>query len=101
VEPNIAPQYLAENPLYGRRASTLRSYAGDTSLPGGKYEPDDRTLEETARREAFEEVKYKVSSFPHILNTISQIGLPPDPQKVPLLCILEPFLAGNHLIVTP
>jgi coenzyme A diphosphatase NUDT7 len=36
---------------------TLRTYAGDTSLPGGKYEPDDRTLEDTARREAYEEVR--------------------------------------------
>jgi 8-oxo-dGTP pyrophosphatase MutT (NUDIX family) len=34
----------------------MRSYAGDTALPGGKYEPGDRSLEETARREAFEEV---------------------------------------------
>ncbi|KAG6868115.1 hypothetical protein C0993_007493 [Termitomyces sp. T159_Od127] len=26
----------------------MRSYAGDTSLPGGKAEPDDRTIEDTA-----------------------------------------------------
>ncbi|KAJ6537858.1 NUDIX hydrolase domain-like protein [Mycena capillaripes] len=70
--------------LLNRRSATLRSYAGDTSLPGGKVDPEDRTIEETARREAFEE-----------------IGLPPDKLKVPLLCILEPFLASNHLIVTP
>ncbi|KAJ7642346.1 NUDIX hydrolase domain-like protein [Mycena polygramma] len=70
--------------LLNRRSSTLRSYAGDTSLPGGKVDPEDRTIEETARREAFEE-----------------IGLPRDKLKVPLLCVLEPFLASNHLIVTP
>ncbi|KAG7097581.1 hypothetical protein E1B28_004918 [Marasmius oreades] len=70
--------------LLSRRSATLRAYAGDTSLPGGKVDPTDRTLEETARREAFEE-----------------IGLPKDREKVPLLCILEPFLAGNQLIVTP
>ncbi|ESK91863.1 hypothetical protein Moror_10475 [Moniliophthora roreri MCA 2997] len=70
--------------LLSRRSSTLRTYAGDTSLPGGKVEPQDRSLEDTARREAFEE-----------------IGLPRDRRKVPLLCILEPFLAGNQLIVTP
>ncbi len=53
----------------------LRNFPGDTSLPGGRYEPGDRTLEDTAvsvvgtinrpltlctfsiqRREAFEEV---------------------------------------------
>ncbi|KAI0076967.1 hypothetical protein K474DRAFT_1181426 [Panus rudis PR-1116 ss-1] len=70
--------------LLSRRASTLRTYAGDTSLPGGKWEPGDANIEWTARREAFEE-----------------IGLPLDRQRVPLLCVLEPFLAGNQLLVTP
>ncbi|KAI0371495.1 hypothetical protein BV20DRAFT_941868 [Pilatotrama ljubarskyi] len=70
--------------LLSRRASSLRTYAGDTALPGGKWEPRDKSIEWTARREAFEE-----------------IGLPLDYKKVPLLCILDPFLAGNRLIVTP
>ncbi|KAF8334822.1 NUDIX hydrolase domain-like protein [Amanita rubescens] len=70
--------------LLSRRSATLRSYAGDTSLPGGKVDLGDKTIEETARREAFEE-----------------IGLPRDGRKVPLLCVLEPFLASNDLIVTP
>ncbi|KAF9528056.1 NUDIX hydrolase domain-like protein [Crepidotus variabilis] len=69
--------------LLSRRSATLRTYAGDTSLPGGKWDPEDRDLEDTARREAYEE-----------------IGLPRDRNKVPLLCILEPFLAAE-LIVTP
>ncbi|KAF8187200.1 NUDIX hydrolase domain-like protein [Pholiota molesta] len=69
--------------LLNRRSSTLRTYAGDTSLPGGKVEPGDRSIEDTARREAFEE-----------------IGIPRDRNKVPLLCVLEPFLAAE-LIVTP
>ncbi|KAL1743746.1 NUDIX hydrolase domain-like protein [Schizophyllum fasciatum] len=70
--------------LLSRRSSTLRTYAGDTSLPGGKVETTDRSFEDTARREAFEE-----------------IGLPPDKQKVVLLCTLDPFLAGNALVVVP
>ena len=44
------------NVCLGRRASGLRTYAGDTSLPGGKWDPEDRNMESTARREAFEEV---------------------------------------------
>lgn len=36
--------------LLNRRASTLRTYAGDTSLPGGKVEPGDKTIEDTAVR---------------------------------------------------
>ncbi|KAJ7638159.1 NUDIX hydrolase domain-like protein [Mycena rosella] len=70
--------------LLNRRSASLRSYAGDTSLPGGKVDPEDRTIEDTARREAFEE-----------------IGLPRNKLKVPLLCILEPFMASNQLVVTP
>jgi len=53
-------------------------------LPGGKYEEGDKSAEDTARREAFEE-----------------IGLPIDRRRTPLLCTLEPFLSGNNLIVTP
>ncbi|KAI0337966.1 hypothetical protein BDW22DRAFT_1363550 [Trametopsis cervina] len=70
--------------LLSQRSSNLRSYSGDTSLPGGKREPNDRNIEWTARREAYEE-----------------IGLPTDKRKVPLLCIMEPFVAGNTLAVTP
>ncbi|THU97257.1 hypothetical protein K435DRAFT_722017 [Dendrothele bispora CBS 962.96] len=70
--------------LLSRRASTLRSFAGDTSLPGGKMDPEDRTIEDTARREAFEE-----------------IGLPVDKKKAPLLCIFEPFWVEKQLVVTP
>ncbi|KAG8763462.1 hypothetical protein FRC15_007991 [Serendipita sp. 397] len=70
--------------LLSRRSATLSSYAGDTALPGGRVDRKDSSLEDTARREAFEE-----------------IGLPIDRRRVPLLCILPPFLARSHLIVTP
>ncbi|KAI0303040.1 NUDIX hydrolase domain-like protein [Russula brevipes] len=70
--------------LLSQRAQTLRSYAGDTALPGGRIDDEDKTIEDTARREAFEE-----------------IGLPQDKTKLPLLCILDPFLAGNEVLVTP
>lgn len=70
--------------LLSQRAANLRTFPGDTSLPGGKWDEDDCDAEATARREAFEE-----------------IGLPNDKQRVPLLCIMESFLAGGNLIVTP
>lgn len=70
--------------LLSRRAATLRTYAGDTALPGGKVDREDATIEDAARREAYEE-----------------IGLPRDKQKIPLLCVLDPFLAGNETLVTP
>lgn len=31
----------------------------------------------------------------------TQIGLPNDRRKAPLLCVMEPFMASNQLIVTP
>lgn len=70
--------------ILSRRSASLRQYAGDTALPGGKVEPQDITVEDTARREAFEE-----------------IGLIPDRERVPLLCVMESFLAGNQMVVTP
>ncbi|KAI6032370.1 hypothetical protein BKA83DRAFT_4213371 [Pisolithus microcarpus] len=70
--------------ILSRRSSSLREYAGDTALPGGKVDPRDVTVEDTARREAFEET-----------------GLPQDPERIPLLCVMEPFLAGNQTVVTP
>jgi peroxisomal coenzyme A diphosphatase NUDT7 len=32
------------------RSKTLSSYAGDTALPGGKIDDDDKTIEDTAVR---------------------------------------------------
>jgi hypothetical protein len=37
--------------LCSRRSATLRTYAGDTSLPGGKVDLEDRTWEDTAVRD--------------------------------------------------
>jgi 8-oxo-dGTP pyrophosphatase MutT (NUDIX family) len=34
--------------VFHRRSASLRSYAGDTSLPGGKVDPQDITFEDTA-----------------------------------------------------
>ncbi|EJU06306.1 hypothetical protein DACRYDRAFT_73701 [Dacryopinax primogenitus] len=70
--------------LLTQRSMALKSFPGDTALPGGKADKKDRSAEETARREAFEE-----------------IGLPQDPLLVPHLCTLPPFLSANNLLVTP
>ncbi|KAL7417301.1 NUDIX hydrolase domain-like protein [Mrakia frigida] len=70
--------------LLSRRSKELRTYQGDTALPGGKMEAEDPDIENTARREAWEE-----------------IGLPPDPDVVRHLCTLDPFLSRDNLLVTP
>ena len=38
--------------ILSKRSSRLRSHGGDTAIPGGRFEPTDRDLEHTARREA-------------------------------------------------
>ncbi|OCK80698.1 NUDIX domain-containing protein [Lepidopterella palustris CBS 459.81] len=72
------------------RAGTLRSYAGQAALPGGKADFLSETPFATARREAYEE-----------------IGLPlldsklPPPFRVEHLCQLPTHLAKTELGVRP
>ncbi|KAF2118358.1 NUDIX hydrolase domain-like protein [Lophiotrema nucula] len=72
------------------RASTLRSYAGQAALPGGKSDTLNESPFDTARREAYEE-----------------IGLPPTDAKLPPgfkvehLCELPANLAKTELGVRP
>ena len=51
LPPRGNPQYvgteLHDVSSYSR-SSTLRTYAGHTSLPGGKVDPEDKTIEDTA-----------------------------------------------------
>jgi hypothetical protein len=47
-----------------------------------------------------------ILSVPHLYagvcaEVVTQIGLPQDKGKLPLLCILDPFVAGNGVLVTP
>ena len=71
------------------RASSLSSYSGQAALPGGKAE-EGETAEQTARREASEE-----------------IGLPMDNNKLPPpfriehLCEMPTNLAKTELVVRP
>ncbi|KDN46794.1 hypothetical protein K437DRAFT_256069 [Tilletiaria anomala UBC 951] len=70
--------------ILSQRATGMRSHAGDTALPGGRFEANDPSLEATARREAWEEC-----------------GLPIDTSRVQKLCELRSFLSANELVVTP
>ncbi len=56
--------------LLTERASTLRSHAGQVALPGGKRDPQDKSLIETALREAHEEVDIP----PSMVSVIGQLA---------------------------
>ncbi|KAL8287182.1 hypothetical protein RQP46_003634 [Phenoliferia psychrophenolica] len=81
---------LHVNPLGGlsvtltTRSLLLRSHPGETALPGGRFEPQDPTVEATALREANEE-----------------IGLPIDPSSLLHLTTLPAYTSRTLLVVIP
>lgn len=62
----------------------MRSFPGETALPGGKMEDIDINIENTALREAFEEV-----------------ALNSKEENVKVISILQPYLSKNLLFVIP
>jgi 8-oxo-dGTP pyrophosphatase MutT (NUDIX family) len=65
-----------------QRAARMDSHAGEVAWPGGKQDPEDDNLAETALRECHEE-----------------IGLAPD--KIEVVAELRPFISKYGLLVTP
>jgi 8-oxo-dGTP pyrophosphatase MutT (NUDIX family) len=55
----LAPLYAVDGRphlLFTRRTAHLRAHSGQISFPGGSFDPDDASLQETALREAREEL---------------------------------------------
>jgi 8-oxo-dGTP pyrophosphatase MutT (NUDIX family) len=55
----LVPLYLCNGNLrvvLTRRRADLRRHAGEISFPGGRHDPEDATLQDTALREAEEEI---------------------------------------------
>jgi 8-oxo-dGTP pyrophosphatase MutT (NUDIX family) len=50
------PEALEPNVILTRRRADLRRHAGEISFPGGRQDPGDHDLAETALREAEEEI---------------------------------------------
>ncbi|WP_158859948.1 NUDIX hydrolase [Lunatibacter salilacus] len=61
------------------------THAGQISLPGGKWEPSDASLEYTAQRETEEEIGVQMDSI-KILGRLSRLYIPPSNYLV------EPFV---------
>ncbi|CAE7199667.1 unnamed protein product [Rhizoctonia solani] len=70
--------------LLTTRSKSLRSHPGQVALPGGRCDPEDGSMVNTAIREAHEEV-----------------GLSYDHPHVHVLTTLAPFLSQFRLLVTP
>lgn len=52
----LAPDGGEPHAVFIRRRTDLRSHAGEISFPGGRRDPDDADLRDTALREAEEEI---------------------------------------------
>ncbi|KIK99005.1 hypothetical protein PAXRUDRAFT_605341 [Paxillus rubicundulus Ve08.2h10] len=87
--------------LLSRRSEALRTYAGDTALPGGRIDPRDVTMEDTAVSPARFLTAYWCSDVSQRREAFEETGLPQDRERVPLLCVMEPHLAGGEMVVTP
>lgn len=73
--------YLKDNewyfPLMVRSENEHDQHSGQISLPGGKYEPEDGTFSQTAKRETHEEIGVD-EHYVRIIREISPIYIPPS-----------------------
>ncbi len=67
--------------LLTERSHTMRSHAGQISLPGGRADPGDADVAATALREAFEEVNLDPAGV-EVLGTLPSLFLPPSDNVV-------------------
>jgi 8-oxo-dGTP pyrophosphatase MutT (NUDIX family) len=75
ILPGEVDEQHAERLLLIERSAELRSHAGQLAFPGGKPEPEDRDLLQTALREAQEEVGLD----PSVVRVLGRLGEVPTP----------------------
>lgn len=73
--------------LFTVRSSQLSSHAGEISFPGGRVD-EGETLEEAARREAFEEIGLTVTSE-SLLGFLDDVPSPAKYIVTPVVALLE------------
>jgi len=81
-----------------KRAIDQTVHSGQVSFPGGKHEKTDKNLQETALREAYEEIGIDPLQV-QIIGSLSKLYIPPSNFDVyPFIGFLEqqPQLMGNH-----
>lgn len=84
--------------LLTKRASYKGTHSAQISFPGGKFEPTDNTLQQTALRETFEEVGVKTNTI-SVFKEMTNVYIPPSNFLVtPFLGITyqSPIFITNH-----
>jgi 8-oxo-dGTP pyrophosphatase MutT (NUDIX family) len=75
-----------------RRAGHLSTHAGEVAFPGGKQEPDDESLEFTAMRESWEEIRLppdRVECLGRLPGLVSRYGF----MVTPIVAVVSPNLS--------
>jgi 8-oxo-dGTP pyrophosphatase MutT (NUDIX family) len=72
-------------------------WSGHVALPGGRQEPGDATLQDTALRETLEETGIDIARDGHVLGTLDELR-PRTPVLPPI--IVTPFVAVVPAVVT-
>lgn len=73
--------------LFIRRTDTVKTHKGQISFPGGAREPGDKTLKDTAVREAYEEIGLK----PEAVEILGELD---DEITTTSHYVVTPFVAG-------
>ncbi|MBS0056433.1 CoA pyrophosphatase [Yersinia sp. Marseille-Q3913] len=83
--------------LLTRRSTHLRKHAGQVAFPGGKADPTDSSLIETALREAEEEVAIPATAV-HVLGQLAPLDSSSGYQVTPIVGLVPDNIAfhGNE-----
>ncbi|HEV2742557.1 MAG TPA: CoA pyrophosphatase [Rubrobacter sp.] len=84
--------------VYTVRKADLQDHAGQISFPGGSMDPSDRSLLETALREAEEEIDLS-RDLVEVVGELEEMYIPPSNFRVsPFVGLLPP---GAEMVIAP